>query len=81
MPGGVIRVEEIGGVAYALTALSPEQGGSFNITGATGINEVECESGNMKGEDESTQYDFLGRRVEASSKGLYIINGKKLLVW
>ena len=81
MPGGVIRFEEIGGVAYALTALSPEQGGSFNITGATGINEVECESGNMKGEDESTQYDFLGRRVEASSKGLYIINGKKLLVW
>ena len=33
MRGGIIRVEEIGGVAYTLTALSPENGGGFNITG------------------------------------------------
>jgi hypothetical protein len=50
LPGGIIRVEEIGGAAYALTALSPEQGGSFCITGATGIYEVKGESGNGKGE-------------------------------
>ena len=31
MPGGIIRVEEIGGVAYTLTALSPEQGGCFVV--------------------------------------------------
>jgi hypothetical protein len=50
MRGGIIKVEEIGGAAYALTALSPEQGGSFCITGATGIYEVKGESGNGKGE-------------------------------
>lgn len=33
MRGGIIRVEEIGGVAYTLTILSPENGGGFNITG------------------------------------------------
>lgn len=51
MPGGVIRVEEVGGAAYTLTALSPEQGGSFCVTGATGIYEVKGEGGNGKGED------------------------------
>ena len=33
MRGGIIRVEEIGGVAYTLTTLSPGNGGGFNITG------------------------------------------------
>lgn len=33
MRGGIIRVEEIGGVAYTLTTLSPENGGGFNIAG------------------------------------------------
>lgn len=33
MRGGIIRVEEIGGVAYTLTTLYPENGGGFNITG------------------------------------------------
>ena len=33
MRGGIIRVEEIGGVAYTMTTLSPENGGGFNITG------------------------------------------------
>ena len=33
MRGGIIRVEEIGGVAYTLTILSPGNGGGFNITG------------------------------------------------
>ena len=36
MRGGIIRVEEIGGVAYTLTTLSPENGGGFNITGGSG---------------------------------------------
>ena len=34
MRGGIIRIEEIGGVAYTLTTLSPENGGGFNITGS-----------------------------------------------
>lgn len=33
MRGGIIRVEEVGGVAYTLTTLSPENGGGFNING------------------------------------------------
>ena len=33
MRGGIIRVEEVGGVAYTLTTLSPGNGGGFNING------------------------------------------------
>ena len=33
MRGGIIRVEEVGGVAYTLTTLSPKNGGGFNING------------------------------------------------
>ncbi|MBO7194055.1 MAG: hypothetical protein J6V47_07200 [Bacteroidaceae bacterium] len=82
MPGGIIRVEEIGGAAYALTAISPEQGGSFNITGATGIDEVKGESGNVKTEngEVKTVYDLQGRKVATSSKSIYIINGKKVII-
>lgn len=33
MRGGIIKVEEIGGVAYTLTTLSPENGGGFTVVG------------------------------------------------
>ena len=33
MRGGIIRVEEIGGVAYTLTTLTPENGGGYTVTG------------------------------------------------
>ena len=33
MRGGIIRVEEIGGVAYTLTTLAPENGGGFTVSG------------------------------------------------
>ena len=33
MRGGIIRVEEIGGVAYTLTTFSPENGGGFTVIG------------------------------------------------
>ena len=36
MRGGIIRVEEVGGVAYTLTTLSPMDGKGFNITGGSG---------------------------------------------
>lgn len=39
MRGGIIRVEEIGGIAYTLTTLTPENGGGFNVTGAEVIKE------------------------------------------
>ncbi|MBQ8573127.1 MAG: hypothetical protein IJ451_06655 [Ruminococcus sp.] len=44
--------------------------------GTTGISEVKGESGNVKG-----IYDLTGRRVEnISAPGIYIVNGKKVLV-
>ena len=44
-------------------------------TNPTAIEEVKTESGNVKG-----IYDLQGRKVENPSKGLYIIDGKKVLV-
>ena len=37
MRGGIIRVEEIGGIAYTLTTLTPENGGGFTITGGEDV--------------------------------------------
>ena len=39
MRGGIIRVEEIGGVAYTLTTHSPENGGGFTVTGGGSVPE------------------------------------------
>lgn len=41
----------------------------------TAIDEVKGEDGNVK-----VIYDLQGRRVEQPVKGVYIINGKKLLL-
>ena len=43
---------------------------------ATGIGNVKGESGNVK-----TVFDLTGRRVNnAAAPGIYIVNGKKVLV-
>ena len=47
----------------------------FDFGGITGIENVKGESGEVK-----TIYDLSGRAVENPSKGLYIINGKKVMV-
>jgi hypothetical protein len=45
-------------------------------TNETGISEVKGENGNVK-----TIYDLTGRRIEAiTAPGIYIVNGKKVLV-
>ena len=43
--------------------------------GTTVIEEVKAESGKVK-----AIYDLQGRKVDTPSKGIYIINGKKIFV-
>ncbi|MBP3408844.1 MAG: leucine-rich repeat domain-containing protein [Bacteroidaceae bacterium] len=50
--------------------------GRFDNEGTTGVEEVKTENGNMKG-----IYDLQGRKIDEISKpGLYIVDGKKVLV-
>ena len=44
-------------------------------TNPTGVEELKTENGKVKG-----IYDLQGRKIENPSKGIYIINGKKVLV-
>lgn len=77
MPGGIIRVEEIGGSAYALTALSPETGGSFTVEGGgeTALAGIRADEGN------APLFDLMGRQVKTEPlPGIYIIDGKKRIV-
>ena len=47
----------------------------FDFSGITGISEVKGQIGEVKG-----IYDLQGRKVENPTNGIYIINGKKVLV-
>ncbi|MBR2400466.1 MAG: hypothetical protein IKB03_01740 [Tidjanibacter sp.] len=47
----------------------------FDFGTETGIESIEGENGNVKAEI----YDLAGRRVQNAQKGLYIVNGKKLI--
>lgn len=62
-----------------ITSLSTEASKSntfrFVFGDETAINDVKGENGNVK-----AIYDLQGRRVENPTKGIYIINGKKVLV-
>ena len=81
---GLYKAEMNGGVwlnnankAY-LPASAGSNAASYSFRfgeGTTGISEVKSENGNVK-----AIYDLQGRRVENPSKGVYIINGKKVLV-
>ena len=44
-------------------------------TDFTGVEELKAEGGNVK-----AIYDLQGKKIEVPSKGLYIINGKKVLI-
>ena len=46
-----------------------------NVKVETGIEDVECENDNV-----NTVYDLQGRKVEVPSKGIYIVNGNKILI-
>ena len=103
MNGGVIKVEEIDGAAYTLTALDPNTDKGFTMTGK--VDESEDDEGNNEedkenGEDNTDNntedascvgysefknqkseliYDLMGRRVTSSTKGIYLVNGKKVV--
>ena len=47
----------------------------FDFGGITGVSEVKTEKGEVK-----TVYDLSGRAVETPTNGIYIIDGKKVLV-
>lgn len=76
MRGGIIKIEEIGGVAYTLTTLTPEYGGGFVVTGGveTGIHEPAVH-------DDGCVYDLYGRKTDGLDLpyGIYIKNGKKIM--
>ena len=59
--------------AYKFTKETPFY--PIKSTNPTAIEEVKTENGEVK-----TIYDLQGRKVENPTKGLYIINGKKVLV-
>ncbi|MBQ7570693.1 MAG: hypothetical protein IJT19_00455, partial [Bacteroidaceae bacterium] len=68
-PGTVIAA----GKAYILGAAAGTKGFSLSFPDETGIQSVE------EATETSDIYDLAGRRVEKAQKGVYIINGKKVL--
>jgi len=75
MNGGIIKIEEIGGVAFTLTSLDPMDNQAFTITGGT--NNITMPS-HQQSKDVDI-YDLSGRRIRNAEKGISIINGKKVV--
>lgn len=76
--GGYFKVENVGGVNYPFcdAAISAAAVWSLEEVGSTSIENVKGENGNVEG-----IYDLSGRKFEqVTAPGLYIINGKKVLV-
>ena len=74
----ISRLEEIDGIAYTLTTLSPENGGGFTVTGGsdTGVPVVDVPGASLL-----PVYDLCGRVVnDVSLPGIYIKEGKKVLI-
>ena len=73
----IIRVEEVDGIAYTLTTLTPENGGGFTITDGnyTDANKISTEISKQE------IYNLRGEKIEStSSPGIYITNGKKIFI-
>lgn len=76
MNGGIIKVEEVDGTAFTLTSLDPMDGKNFTITGAT----TAIGSTMMEQNARNSIYDLTGRQVGSAGKGVYIVNGRKVLL-
>lgn len=75
IPGGIIRIEEIAGPAFTLTALSPMDGNAFTVSGATPDDSDETSGISAVYSAENAApcfYDLSGRKVENPSGGLFI---------
>ena len=73
--GKYILSIEAGAVATAQGATNEAIICTFYLNDPTGVEEVKGENGKVK-----AIYDLQGRKVETTSKGIYIIDGKKMLV-
>ena len=80
---GIIRIEEIGGAAYTLSCLTPEGGGGFLLSGSGIPSSISIPGAGKSSAD--CIYDVSGRKVSAKRasslpRGIYICNGKRVLV-
>ena len=66
---------EAGAVVTAQGATNEAIICTYYLNDPTGVEEVKAENGKVK-----AIYDLQGRKVETTSKGIYIIDGKKVLV-
>ena len=73
--GKYILSIEAGAVVTAQGATNEAIICTFYLNDPTGVEEVKGENGKVK-----AIYDLQGRKVETASKGIYIIDGKKVLV-
>jgi hypothetical protein len=64
------------GKAYLSLTTSPAPTLFFNFNDMTGIDEVRSQKEEVKG----AYYNLAGQRVAQPTKGLYIVNGKKVIV-
>ena len=75
---GYFKVENVGGTLYPFCDAPASAAATWvleEVVSDTGIGEVKGESGNVK-----AIYDLQGRKVDNPTKGIYIINGKKVVV-
>ena len=79
MRGGIIKVSEIGGAAYTLTTLSPEELSNFVVTGGVDPDDTSLVPIPVEGTTDCL-YDLQGRKVLLPLKGIYIQRGKKVVV-
>ena len=70
----------VGSFRAYLDGLTVAQAAQLFIGGTTSIEDVNIPSGTSRPADAPVYYDLSGRRVEHPTKGLYIVNGKKVVV-
>lgn len=73
-PNGTVNIPA--GKAYLALTSAPAPALSLNLDDVTGINDVRSQMSDGKGE----VFNLAGQRVAQPTKGLYIVNGKKVVI-